>query len=69
MQKTDWREGDDPRASGSGGSAVVRTAGTSRTEAVNVGATYPLTLGTCAVEAGVGLAAEIRQQEPFASAS
>ena len=69
MQKTDWREGYDAWASGSGGSALVRTVGTSRTETVNVGAVYPLALGACAVGAGVGLATDTRQQELFAGAS
>jgi hypothetical protein len=46
VQKTDWTEGHDARASGSGGSAFVRTAGVSRAEAINVGATRePLALG------------------------
>ena len=68
VQKTDWREGHDARARGSGGSAFAGPDGTSSTEAMSVGATSPPTPGTCAIGAGAGLAAETWQQEPSAGA-
>jgi hypothetical protein len=70
VQKTDWREGDDARSSESGGSAFVRTVGISSADAVKVGATLELlSLGAAVSEAGVGLAAETRQQETFERSS
>jgi hypothetical protein len=69
VQKTDWREGQDARATGSAGSAWVGATGTSSVEALSVGGTpAPLPVGAWGTEAGVGLAAETRQQEALAGA-
>jgi hypothetical protein len=70
VQRTAWGVELDARADGSVGPDSTVIEGTSRAETVNVRTTpVALALGAGGSEAGVGLAAETRQQELFPGAS